>query len=442
MWKRAALVFVICCGIVEAQTTLNLHCLPTAKPGLCILNSIKVKTKDFINPTSSSSTEKVVQFENSQLDYFPPVLFNKFPELETLLASNVGLKKLWNDTFAHSTNLKHLDISSNFVSVLPENVFGTCHNLKVINVAENRLHLFKSIELIGCKQLRHLNVSSNQLIYINWDPLSDLRQLEQLDLGNNLITELIIPKYLRRLVASNNHIYELSTDRDAFIFMLEYLDASRNRLSNIDKLSHLAKLTYIDLSYNRLLSVDFALFKNMRLLRELRLAHNNIFAVTTSELKPISLELVDLSYNELAHLAANDSAGIGSTVKLLLNNNYLMSFEVTDGLLNFPNLREISLNGNDWTCKDIDRIMIGLKAKNVNVIPDHQQCAPYQISRNYLCCRDVGVYYDELILMKSEDHVTARVIQKTVPTVTGSAPEVIPVIHKSSKDMESRLMAT
>ncbi|XP_058465779.1 protein flightless-1-like [Malaya genurostris] len=453
MWTKAVLVFIFFGGTNAAKTTVNLNCEPTIKPGLCILKSIKIQAKDVIESTTSSSSEKVIKFESSQLEYLPEVLFKQFPRLEFLSADNVGLKKLTANIFAKSTSLIQLDISSNFVDALPENAFGTCNNLEIINMAANRLHIFNSIEIIGCNQLRHLNVSSNQLIYMNWDPLNDLRHLEQIDLNDNLLTELIIPKYLRRITIRHNHIHQLDTNRDSFIFLLEHLDASKNRLSDISALSRLAKLTYIDLSYNRLVSVDFALFRNMRQLRDLRLAHNNIFAVSTSDLKTLSLELVDLSHNELTHLTANDSAGIGSVVKLLLNNNYLMSFELTDGSRNFPNLREISLNDNDWICEDIEKLVKVLKAKKITIKSDNQRCTSYQIIKDQVCCRDLGTTFDELVLLKSEkiaeiQRNSARTGQQseTVKSLDAEAPNEVQKIASSvqvsatDKDLRSRLM--
>lgn len=387
-----------------ATTPWTYNCASPVKPGICLLKSVNIQEKDVVQPaaTGSTSSDQVVRFEASRLEYLPDALFGRFPKLERLEAGRVGLKKLTDGNFARVLSLKEVDISGNAVGALPDSVFGRCNSLEVINVAENRLHLFNGVELIGCSKLRVLNVSSNRLVYFNWDPLAELRQLEEVDLSNNLVGELVIPKYLKRLVARNNHVHKLGTDPDSIIFMIEQLDVSRNRLSNVDTLARFVKMTHIDLSYNRLLSVDFGLFRHMRSLRELNLAHNNIFAVTTSEVKPISLGLVDLSFNELTRLSAADSAGISSVEKLLLNNNYLVSLEVSKGAANFPRIRSISLDGNDWTCQDIQSTLAELKTKKVSITSNDAKCSYNQVIREGLCCRDLGSSFEELVLLKAE----------------------------------------
>lgn len=384
------------------RASLTLNCSPQSKPGKCVLRSIKVLEKDIIDNATRPTTDKTVVFENSQLEYLPEVLFKRFPQLESLQASGVGLKRFSPDAFSKSPNLKNLDVSSNSVGILPQDVFGTCQNLEAIDIAHNRLHLFNGIELIGCNKLRQLNVSSNQLIFFNWEPLNDLRLLEQIDLSNNLISNVMIPRYAKKVVARNNHIHKLTTDPNSFIFMLEHLDASRNRLSNIDTMARFGKMTYIDLSYNRLLTVDFALFKNMPSLRELKLDRNNIFSVSTSDVKPIPLELVDLSNNELTRLSANDIRGISQVERLRLNNNYLVKFEVTKGLSNFPRLKSVTLSGNDWACPDMEAMLMEFSSRKVMLQSVDESCATHLIKKKGLCCRDLGTSFDELVLLETQ----------------------------------------
>ncbi|EAT37933.1 AAEL010128-PA [Aedes aegypti] len=384
------------------KTSLALNCFQPQKAGICSLRFVKVLEKDVIDSATQATSDKVIHIEQSQLEYIPEVLFNRFPQMETFQAIGVGLNKFSADAFAKSPKLKHLDVSVNSISILPQDVFGTCQHLELINMAQNRLHLFNGIELIGCNKLRQLNVSSNQLIFINWDPLNDLRHLEQIDLSNNLISSVTVPRHVKRIVARNNHIHKLTTDSNSFIFLLEHLDASRNRLSNIDVLARFGKMTYINLSYNRLLNVDFALFKNMPSLVELNLAHNNIFVVTTSDVKLVALESVDLSNNELTRLSEADCKGFSQARKLLLNNNYLVKLEVMKGASNFPRLQSISLNGNDWACPDMEAMLTELGAKKVTVKPTDEACGTYQVKKRGLCCRDLSTSFDELVLLESQ----------------------------------------
>lgn len=396
------IVAVVSANAQSAKRSLALNCSPQSTLGKCVLQSINVLEKDVIDGAARSTTEKIIVFENSRLEYLPEVLFNRFPQLESLQASEVGLKKFPPNAFSKSPNLKNLDVSGNLVSILPQDVFGACQNLETIGMAHNRLHLFNGIELIGCNKLRRLNVSSNQLIFINWEPLNDLRLMEMIDLSNNLISSIMVPRYARKIVARNNHIHKLTTDPNSFIFMLEYLDASRNRLNNIETLARFGKMSYIDLSYNRLLNVDFALFKNMPSLRELNLAHNNIFAVSTTDVRPIAFEFIDLSNNELTRLSVDDTRGIALVQKLRLNNNYLVKFEVTKGLNNFNRLQSITLSGNDWSCPDMEAMLVELGSKKVTVKTTDENCPTHLVKKRGLCCRDLGTSFDELVLLESQ----------------------------------------
>lgn len=424
-----------------------MNCVQPQQAGTCKLRSIKVLEKDVIDNNTRATAEKEIIFENSQLEYIPELVFNRFPQLESFRAIGVGLKKLSVDAFAKSPKLKHLDVSINSIGILPQDVFGACQNLEAVNMAQNRLHLFNGIELIGCNKLRQLNISTNQLIFINWDPLNDLRQLEQIDLSNNLISTVTIPRHVKRIVARNNHIHKLTTDKQSFIFLLEHLDASHNRLSNIHALTRFGKMTYIDLSYNRILSVDFALFKNMPSLVELNLAHNNIFAVSMSDVKLVPLESVDLSNNELSRLSVHDCRGFSQAQKLLLNNNYLVKFEVTKGATNFPRLQTVSLNGNDWACSDMEEMLTQLGAKKVAVKSNDEMCGSYQIRKRGLCCRDLGTSFDELVMLESQklseifraDKDKVELSSTVKPSMTASQKQVaVPVVTASTQQPISR----
>ncbi|XP_055611752.1 uncharacterized protein LOC129758297 [Uranotaenia lowii] len=407
MWYRILVgctLLTLTVGQNAKTSTLSLNCATPAKPGSCTLRSLKVQLGDIFVPSREASVPaKYVVIENSKLEFLPEELLNQFPQLDELRTVDVGLKKLLPSTFAKSLQLRRLDASSNLIQSIPTNVYGSCMSLEELNVANNKLHLFSGIELIGCSKLRQLNVSSNQLIDFSWDAVSNLRSLQIVDLSYNLIPTLTITKFVKNIYASNNHIHTLETDDNSFIFALEQLHLAKNRLRNVDVLARFGKMTYIDLSYNRLLSVDFALFKNMRSLQTLNLAYNNIFTVTTSELKPLSLQLVDLSHNELTNLKAVDTAGIGSVETLHLDGNYLVSFELAKGATNFQRLRAVSLDGNDWICKDLDDILMQLKTKKVTITPGGKStCGSYQVVRNGFCCRDLGVSFEEVVLLKSE----------------------------------------
>lgn len=112
--------------------------------------------------------------------------------------------------------------------------------------------------------------------------------------------------------------------------------------------------------------------------------------------------MVDLSNNELTRLSVDDTRGISEVQKLLLNNNYLVKFEVTKGLNHFPRLQSITLSGNDWSCPDMETMLVEFGSKKVTVKSTDESCPTHLVKKRGLCCRDLGTSFDELVLLESQ----------------------------------------
>ncbi len=88
--------------------------------------------------------------------------------------------------------------------------------------------------------------------------------------------------------------------------MLELLDLSGNCLTFVPPLRGSKRLTYLDLSYNNITSLPILTFKNLPVLKEIRVSHNRILTVTPMTFMDVPrLEELYLRNNSIGILEAN-----------------------------------------------------------------------------------------------------------------------------------------
>lgn len=84
----------------------------------------------------------------------------KLKKLETLIANHSSIKHLPAGLFSGLTNLKTLSLSSNQLSVFPEE-FCTLRHLDVVDLSDNKIKIIP--ENIGDLQAVELNLNTNQI---------------------------------------------------------------------------------------------------------------------------------------------------------------------------------------------------------------------------------------------------------------------------------------
>ncbi|XP_073988528.1 PH domain leucine-rich repeat protein phosphatase isoform X3 [Rhodnius prolixus] len=241
--------------------------------------------------------------------------------LSSLIAGNNCLTKL--SIHPKPTKLKHLDISYNKLTSLPD-WLGACHHLRTLFASHNQLvslpdHLF-------CSELSCL-----QTLQLSFNSLKSLPQvirhipLQQLFLQSNNISTLpdhffLATSRLRILNLSKNNLGELPTSiSDGH--QLERLYLTCNQLSDIHILTRFTNLRVLHVAYNlcnqlpnlcvgswpdmeelvlsgnRLdrLPGNIAQWQHLRVLR----LHNNQLMACPSLAASTSLKVLDLSHNNL-----------------------------------------------------------------------------------------------------------------------------------------------
>ncbi|XP_013932168.1 PREDICTED: toll-like receptor 7 [Thamnophis sirtalis] len=142
--------------------------------------------------------------------------------IKTLEFRRNRLDILWKDGtneylafFKNLITLENLDISENFLTLLPHDVFYNLPpKLKVLKLASNRLKTF------------------------NWGCLPALKNLEVLDLSNNQLTTVPhelsnCTKTLQTFILKNNKIRKLTDNFLKDAFFLRHLDLSFNKIKTI-----------------------------------------------------------------------------------------------------------------------------------------------------------------------------------------------------------------
>ncbi|CAG0893663.1 unnamed protein product [Darwinula stevensoni] len=263
--------------------------------------------------------------------------FPHMPLLEELYLQKVKLLFIEDGTFDNVTNLRHLDLSGNRLTGVPQavlvptleflNISGNSGGEKVkasFDVGRNRF--------LNTSHLKQLDLSKNYILRIHRDAFAGLSSLETLGLENNeieLIDEgVFLPLgSLKFLGLSGN---DLSSGNPNLFHGLDSLDTlvmencNVNLVHNRSVYESLPRLRQASLAFNKVAQISPIVFRESHDLRSLDLSHNTIS-----------------SWNERAFRFPLDS--------LLLKNNKITT--VTPAMLeDFNSVRDLDLSDNPFQC--------------------------------------------------------------------------------------------
>lgn len=259
-------------------------------------------------------------------DYF----LSESPSLESVSLSSNSITKVAEDTFGGSTALAKISLHNNVILEIEDGAFDSLSHLTELDLSKNSIACIADFNLCN---LKVLNLSKNSMELFQSARSTDLYQLVSLDLSENKMS----------------HFPQLPQNN-----ILEYLDASRNRIQSVNVTERpamrskaiLTQLKYLDLSYNQLRSLPESFFYCMLSLRVLKVSNNCIssFSVTTESVLD-TVETMDLSYNSLQSLTFGKNT-LQSLEELLLQGNNLATVDqqLFQGL---PNLKHLQLQQNN-----------------------------------------------------------------------------------------------
>lgn len=320
-------------------------------------NSIKeIDENAFINLTRL----EILDLSQNQLTTIPDHALKPLKNLLYLSFRNNKLKSLSKNVFQTNYKLTSLDLSQNRgLEPLPANLFNGLANLSNVSlsycnmtkISSNFLHLMRSIpsltkmELKG-NQLKNLTISG----LFGWNQL-----LSKLDVSANRITTISSAIFS----SNSSHLIELNLNRNQ---LTELPDDLFKQVRNLRKLS---------VAYNDLRQTSPNTFIHLRSLEELILSKNKIVTLNTlvNQL-PFgiggNLKKVDLSYNNLTNFDV-DINGVNWHLYLLLselnlkNNQFNGTLRVPIFSTSIETIIDLDLSSNQFTAVDVDHITAGME---------------------------------------------------------------------------------
>ncbi len=281
--------------------------------------------------------KKLVSLDLSH-NYFQHVgrdQFSSQSQLQLLNLSNNLLTQLHENSFQGLDSLQTLDLSSNALSTLPNDTFAGLESLTELRLKENELHVLAPSAFRGMSRLRILHMENNRLATLSPSWLAPLENLRALYASGNLILDLPPDafKALRALreVALDNNMLRSAMSPEAFrgCRALDTLDLSHNKFESVPgkALSQVTQLSSLDLSANPVIALDRTSFKNMFVLKVLRLNNMSYLATISGDAFRDNLKLTEL---------------------YLENNPYLdpLPWGIFESN---ANLQVLSVRNNEWT---------------------------------------------------------------------------------------------
>ncbi|CRK86654.1 CLUMA_CG000490, isoform A [Clunio marinus] len=327
--------------------TTNFSVIPVEHTtSLTILCNNELKTKSKLKPKGFSH---LVQLNELFLEYC------KFGKLQADFFSGLGgIRNLsvrtfninWpslnleidGNTFEYMKNLVRLDLSTNNIWSIPENIFCSLSNLKYLNISSNRL---QDINELGFRErangegeepaLLAALLASNNKKSIQPTLGTITSTSSSSDANRKMFSSCAVD--LETLDISHNHFVLLPANGFGILKRLKLLKINDNEISMLaDKaLNGLRTLQIVDLSSNKIVALPSELFKDpSQSLQEIHLQNNSISVLSPGLFSNlVQLQALDLSINQLTSSWINKSTfkGLIRLVLLDLSSNKITKLE-------------------------------------------------------------------------------------------------------------------
>ena len=236
---------------------------------------------------------------------------NMFGNLENLTHLNLScctLYSLESNTFTLSAHwLQFLNLSSNLLRHLDENIFVNCTNLRKLDISDNKILILQPLLFAKQKKLIFLNLEKNCIQMLSHHIFKSLVNLQFLNLSRNHL-QFVTNKWfsahriysLETLNLNYNTIQTILKNKFQNFPFLKRLIYKNNDILKVEKFSKMNSLISLDFSFNSIADLRNKTFSNLTGLTNLYLAHNNIKNIPADMFKHLTyLEIVDLSYNKI-----------------------------------------------------------------------------------------------------------------------------------------------
>ena len=307
--------------------------------------------------------------------------------VKSLSVSGCGLEEIKPGVLRNLPMLNSLDISRNKIAVISDGVFESVPYLAVLSVGGTNLH-FVTQQVALLPQLKMLHIKAN--VNMSWTfgynftdshmltdilleglhiPVMDLTyfgNLNNCDLDKLYFSQVSIESVLPRSLALFSNLSRLTIREKSFSVeaLHNISDGLSKKLNSLElislglfalgsftfsKLSDDNQLDVLDLSENNLKVIGADTFSKMYKLTKLKLAHNWI---TNNGLQNdafaglVSLQILDVSYNNLLAIPNMVDTGLCSNLSSLTLNNNAIKEIAPYSFRNILNLIYLNLNKN------------------------------------------------------------------------------------------------
>lgn len=346
---------------------------------------------------------RVLEVADNQLESLSEMAFHNSTQLQVVDLANNRLDRIGERTFEGLVRLQMLNLEGNRLSDLPETLFdrSKLHMLENINLANNKFDYapLKSLQ----KQyffVTSVNLSKNKIktipsedsamvnikkLDLSFNPLSEetldailnepktVRELNLAGTGLKMIKSLETP-FLQSLNLSHNDIVSINDEAFQRATLLECLDLSSNKLSDMKHLSRmwpqLTSLQKLDLSNNSFEIISQGDFDNLDMLKSLSIVDlTKINRIEKNAFKNLAnlCELNAYNYPRLGYL---DVQGIVDLLPTLSS----LDVEIKDSAVGsdqiqpakHPRLNELGIRGSRLRSIS-SATLAGLKSKDLKI---------------------------------------------------------------------------
>ncbi|KAM9451524.1 uncharacterized protein Hap1MRO34_021817 [Clarias gariepinus] len=373
-------------------TENNLRQIANVRPVLLSpnLEELLIGSNKFDVFNSYDLSRKTLSLKKIDLSYNPLTKFqiteNIFPNLDYLDLSHCGRNgtMLWNITDkAFLNSVKALNLTG--VHMPEEDLTAVLQNITWASLFKLRLSELKWIKpetllQSGCLPgLKVLCMQRNRISKLTAYMLDPCSNLTELDFGDNEISTISAPIFegltqLKKIYLKVNKLTEVNNSFRNLL-MLEYLDLSRNRISDLtctdfanltqlntlylysNKISKLFKCVFKDLNNleilkmgtNKLLKIDIAFKQGLPSLKYLQVTYNKLSTIRKESFKSLSsLRTLDLGDNQIFEIEPHAFSGLANLTDLLLHSNRITGKTIKDPAVfsGMPNLKTLELHSN------------------------------------------------------------------------------------------------
>ncbi|XP_060690324.1 transforming growth factor beta activator LRRC33 [Hemiscyllium ocellatum] len=330
--------------MVAFCVTRRLNCVPVDLPlttEALFLNGNEIKAIQ----NQSLSTYRwlhTLDLSGNQLELIEPAAFSYNKNLQDLNLMNNRIDINYTRTrlaLRSLSALTRLDLSGNRLSeVIVSYIVQNLTTLEYLSLARNFIMRLEPSTLEGLAQLQELNLENNYIYEIESGTFEGLKRLTRLNLAHNHISCIVdFNLYQVQTLNISHNVMELFLARETETeFQLETLDLSNNKLLFFPLLPKHNKLKLLLLADNEMNFYNDLMNDSASEVQFVQIV-GNVTNVTSVNLwdEVISvnlpeLQLLDMSRNSFRYLPPGFLRGITSLSALLLDQNCLRTFSLTE----------------------------------------------------------------------------------------------------------------